>query len=110
MVSKACYFLSCAARNNIRYLPHLLLMVLFALLASNAFAAGVPFLNGLESKIKEITDELKGPIATAIITLIIVIFGLGALSGRINKVFGLGICAGALIITFAGDIATWVTG
>ena len=91
-------------------MPYLIYMAFFLLAASNAFGAAPAFLSGIETKITEITDQLQGPIATAVITLVIVIFGMGSLTGRINKVFGFGVCAGAVIITFASDIATWVVG
>ncbi len=95
--------------KSIPNLPYMVYLVVFVLCASNAFGAAPSFLAGIETKITEITDQLSGPIATAIITLVIVIFGLGSLTGRINKVFGFGVCGGALIITFASDIASWVT-
>jgi len=98
-------------KHSATYLPYMAYMFLFVFLAAtNVYASGVPFLDGIETKITEVTEQLKGPIATSIITLVIVIFGLGSLTGRINKVFGFGVCGGAIIITFASDIATWVIG
>jgi len=96
-------------RQNRRYLPCLILMLVFMLSAANAFAA-VPFLGNLQSKIEEVTAELSSGLGRTIVTLVIVIFGIGTLTGRINKVFGLSIIAGALIITFSSDISSWVIG
>ncbi len=96
-------------QNNKQYLPYLVLLLVFMLAAANAYAA-VPFLGNLQSKIEEVTAELSSGLGRTIVTLVIVIFGIGTLMGRINKVFGLSIIAGALIITFSSDISTWVIG
>jgi type IV secretory pathway VirB2 component (pilin) len=95
--------------NHKQYLPYLVLFFVFLLAAANAYAA-VPFLGTLQSKIEEVTAELSSGLGRTIVTLVIVIFGIGTLMGRINKVFGLSIIAGALIITFSSDISTWVIG
>ena len=101
--------LLCLWQDHQKYVPHLVLFLVFALSAANAFGA-VPFLGTLQSKIEEVTAELSSGLGRTIVTLVIVIFGIGTLTGRINKVFGLSIIAGALIITFSSDISSWVIG
>lgn len=90
------------------FLPFFVFFVLFALLYSSAAFAAPEFLAGIETKINELTSFFSGTMAKAVITLVIIFFGFMSLTGRINKVFGLGIVGGALFISFSSQIADWV--
>ena len=77
------------------------------LFPSVSFAQSVDFLGKLETKLNSIIDQLQGGLARVIITLAIIFFGLGMLSGRINKGVCMVIIGAGFVIMFAGEIASF---
>lgn len=82
----------------------LLSMLLPATALANADAVFKP----VNTKLESVAKALSGGFAVTILTLIITVFGLLTLSGRVNKVWGISICGGAFIVGAAGQIAKFM--
>lgn len=82
--------------------------LLSMLLPATAFANADAVFKPVNTKLEAVANALSSGFAVVFLTLIITIFGLLTLTGRVNKVWGASICAGAFVIGAAGQIAKFM--